>query len=600
MSILSITNKAHRESYSYTQASHEDEAYLVTHPWVRHYEQGVPAHISIPDQPLTWLLDNTASRYPDHTAFIYYGTRLTYAQFSRYTHRFASELQRLGVHKGDRVAIALPNIPQYPIAFYGVLRSGAVVVPTNPQYTGREMQYQLADAGARVVVMLDAFYPIVRAVRIQTALEHVIVTSPADFLPPVLRALYPLKQRYAKLPEPHLTRKELHDDQTLHRMHTMLEAHTRDKSAAFKPPVPVEASDLAALQYTGGTTGLSKGAMLTHRNLLANAIQTRAWFPKAQEGAEVTLCAAPFFHAYGMTVGMNLSLLVAATMVLVPRPRMVKEVLKAIRHDHPTLFPGLPTMYLAIMREASRHPDDLQSIKYCISGGAPLSAKVQADFEAITHGKLVEGYGLSEAAPVTHSNPLTDACRNGSIGLPFPDVDAAIVNQETGEPVPIGEVGELVVRGPNVMQGYWKREEETKVSLRDGWLHTGDLGKMDADGYFYIIERAKDMIIASGFKVYPREVEEVLVQHPAVAEAAVTGTPDVYRGETVSAFVVLKPGIAASEHTKQELVQYCEQELAAYKVPKILEFRESLPKSLIGKVIRRELRGGSSSHEPDR
>ncbi len=218
----------------------------------------------------------------------------------------------------------------------------------------------------------------------------------------------------------------------------------------------------------------------------------------------------------------------------------------------------------------------------------------------ITHGKLVEGYGLSEAAPVTHGNPLTDACRNGSIGLPFPDVDAAIVNQETGEPVPIGEVGELVVRGPNVMQGYWKREEETKVSLRDGWLHTGDLGKMDADGYFYIIERAKDMIIASGFKVYPREVEEVLVQHPAVAEAAVTGTPDVYRGETVAAFVVLKPRIAASEHTKQELIQYCEQELAAYKVPKILEFRESLPKSLIGKVIRRELRGGSSSHEPDR
>ena len=600
MSIFSITNKAHGESYSYAQASHEDEAYLVTHPWVRHYEQGVPAHISIPDQPLTWLLDNTASRYPDHTAFIYYGTRLTYAQFSRYTHRFASELQRLGVHKGDRVAIALPNIPQYPIAFYGVLRSGAVVVPTNPQYTGREMQYQLADAGARVVVMLDAFYPIVRAVRRQTALEHVIVTSPADFLPPVLRALYPLKQRYAKLPEPPLTRKELHDDQTLHRMHTMLEAHTRDKSAAFNPPVPVEASDLAALQYTGGTTGLSKGAMLTHRNLLANAIQTRAWFPKAQEGAEVMLCAAPFFHAYGMTVGMNLSLLVAATMVLVPRPRMVKEVLKAIRHDHPTIFPGLPTMYLAIIREASRHPDDLQSIKYCISGGAPLPAKVQADFEAITHGNLVEGYGLSEAAPVTHGNPLTDACRNGSIGLPFPDVDAAIVNQETGEPVPIGEVGELVVRGPNVMQGYWKREEETRVSLRDGWLHTGDLGKMDADGYFSIIERAKDMIIASGFKVYPREVEEVLDQHPAVAEAAVTGTPDVYRGETVAAFVVLKPGIAASEHTKQELIQYCEQELAAYKVPKILEFRESLPKSLIGKVIRRELRGGSSSHEPDR
>jgi long-chain acyl-CoA synthetase len=592
MSNLSITNKAHGEPYTYTQAFHRDEAYLVTQPWVRHYEQGVPAHIIVPDQPLTWLLDDTASHYPDHTAFIYYGTRLTYAQFSRYTHRFASELQRLGVHKGDRVAIALPNIPQYPIAFYGALRAGAVVVPTNPQYTGREMQYQLADSGARVVVMLDAFYPIVRAVRTQTVLEHVIVTSPADFLPPVLRALYPLKQWRTQLPEPHLTHKELHDDQTLHLMHSMLEVHTRDERAAFNPPVPVEASDLAALQYTGGTTGLSKGAMLTHRNLLANAIQTRAWFPKAQEGAEVTLCAAPFFHAYGMTVGMNLSIAIAAAIVLVPRPRMLKEVVHTIRHDHPTLFPGLPTMYLAIMREAGRHPDYLKSIKYCISGGAPLPARVQADFEAITHGKLVEGYGLSEAAPVTHANPLTDACRNGSIGLPFPDVDAEIVNQETGEPVPIGEVGELVVKGPNIMLGYWKREEETKVSLRDGWLHTGDLGKMDADGFFYIIERAKDMIIASGFKVYPREVEEVLFQHPAVAEAAVVGTPDAYRGETVAAFVVPKPGIAASEQTKQELIQYCEQELAAYKVPKILEFRESLPKSLIGKVLRRELRVG--------
>lgn len=598
MSNLSITNKAHGEPYSYAQAFQGDEAFLVTHPWVRHYEQGVPAHISVPDQSLTWLLDVTVSRYSDHTAFIYYGTRLTYAQFSRYTHCFASELQRLGVKKGDRVAIALPNIPQYPIAFYGALRAGAVVVPTNPQYTGREMQYQLADAEARVLVMLDAFYPIVRAVREQTALKHVIVTSPADFLPPVLRAFYPLKQRYAKLPEPHLTRKELHDDQTLHVMHTMLGAHTRDKNVILSPPVAAEASDLAALQYTGGTTGLSKGAMLTHRNLLANAIQTRAWFPKAQEGAEVTLCAAPFFHAYGMTVCMNLSISVAATMVLVPRPRMVKEVVKAVRHNHPTLFPGLPTMYLAIMREAGRHPEDLKSIRYCISGGAPLPAQVQVDFEAITHGKLVEGYGLSEAAPVTHSNPLTDACRNGSIGLPFPDVDAAIVHQETGEPVPIGEVGELVVRGPNIMQGYWKRESETKVSLRDGWLHTGDLGKMDADGYFYIIERAKDMIIASGFKVYPREVEEVLFQHPAVIEAAVVGTPDAYRGETVAAFVVLKPGIAASEHTRLELIQYCERELAAYKVPKFLEFRESLPKSMIGKVIRRKLRVGSSSHEP--
>ncbi len=589
MSDLPVINNAYREPHSPAQDFHGEEAYFLTHPWVRHYEQGVPIHLAVPDHPLTWLLDQTASRYPDRTAFIYYGTKLTYAQFSLYANRFAIELHRLGLKKGDRVAIALPNIPQYPIAFYGALRAGAVVVPTNPLYTEREMQYQLADSGARMMVMLDAFYPVVRAVRTQTALEHVIITSAADFLPPVLRALYPIDQRRTRQPEPHLTPEELHNDQALHIMHTLLESHGRGDAAAFNPPVPVEASDLAVLQYTGGTTGLSKGAMLTHRNLLANTMQTRVWFHKVHEGEEVMLCAAPFFHAYGMTAGMNVSILVAATMVLLPRFN-AKDVVKAIRHEHPTLFPGIPTMYLAIMRVAGRHPDDLRSIKYCISGSAPLPAQVQADFEAITHGKLVEGYGLSEAGPVTHCNPLTEECRNGSIGLPLPDVDAAIVDLETGEPLPAGEVGELVVRGPNIMQGYWKHEEETKAIFRNGWMRTGDLGRMDEDGYFSIVERAKDVIITGGFKVYPREVEEVLFQHSAVAEAGVTGAPDPYRGETVAAFVVLKPGIEASEETRQELIQFCKQRLTPYKVPRILEFRKSLPKSLVGKVLRRELR----------
>src|SRR5579872_3263944 len=437
--------------------------------------------------------------------------------------------------------------------------------------------------------MLDTFYPIVRAIRKQTALEQIIVTSPADFLPPVLRTLYPLQQRFARKPEPHLSHQELHDDQTLHVMHRLLESRTGDEAVAFNILTPIEASDLAVLQYTGGTTGLSKGAMLTHRNLLANALQTRAWFPEVYDGEEVMLCVAPFFHAYGMTTGMNFSILTATTMVLLPRFQ-AKDVLKAMRHSHPTLFPGIPTMYLAIMREAAPHPEVLKSIKFCISGAAPLPAQVQADFESITHGKLVEGYGLSEAGPVTHCNPLTGECRNGTIGLPLPDIEAAIVNQETGEPVSAGELGELVVKGQNTMQGYWHRQEETKEIFRDGWLRTGDLGKMDEDGYFSILERIKDVIIASGFKVYPREVEEILFQHPAVAEVAVVGVPDAYRGETVAAFVVLKPGIKASENTRRDLLQFCEQRLTAYKVPRILLFRESLPKSLIGKVLRRELR----------
>ena len=591
MSDSSINTHTHLEPHGLEQLANRDEAFVVTHPWIRHYEPGVPAHLEIPDQPLTWLLDRTASRYPDRTALIYSGTRLSYAQFAHDANRFALALQRLGVHKGDRVAIALPNIPQYPIAFYGALLAGAVVVPTNPRYTEREMQHQLADAGARVLVMLDMFYPVVRAVRQQTALEHIILTSPADFLPPVLHALYPLSQRRARSPEPPLTRKELHNDQTLHVMHTLLESYPQDDRAVFTLPEPVQASDLAVLQYTGGTTGLSKGAMLTHRNLLANAMQTRAWIPQARDGEEVMLCVAPFFHAYGLTVGMNFPLLAAASMVLVPRFK-AREVVKAIRRYHPTLFPGIPTMYLAIMREAGKHPEALRSIHYCISGAAPLPAHVQAEFEAITGGKLVEGYGLSEASPVTHCNPLTEQCRTGSIGLPLPGVEAAIVDQEMGEPVPIGEVGELVVRGPNIMQGYWNHAEETSQTFRNGWMRTGDLGKMDADGYFSIVERVKDVIIASGLKVYPREVEEVLFGHPAVAEAAVAGAADAYRGETVAAFVVLKPGMEASEETRRELLQYCRQELAAYKVPTILEFRTSLPKSLIGKVIRRELRAG--------
>src|SRR6266571_3260897 len=330
MSDASIINNVYREPYSSTQAFYGDEEFLASHPWVRHYEQGVPSHITVPDCSLTWLLDSTASRYPDHTAFIYYGTKLTYTQLACYADRFARELQRLGVQKGDRVAIALPNIPQYPIAFYGALRVGAVIVPTNPLYTEREMQHQMADSGARVIVMLDSFYPVVRAVRANTALEHVILTSPADFLPPLLHALYPLSQRGAKNQEPRLTSQEMQRDRTLHSMHSILQPHTKGGLEVFKLPVPSSGEDLAALQYTGGTTGLAKGAMLTHRNLLANAFQTRYWTPNAREAEEVMLCVAPFFHSYGLTVGMNLSILAAATMVLLPRFK-AKDVVSAIR-----------------------------------------------------------------------------------------------------------------------------------------------------------------------------------------------------------------------------------------------------------------------------
>jgi len=587
MSDSSLINNT--QTHSSTQDSAGNEEFLATHPWVRHYEKGVPTRLDIPNHPLTWLLDTAAKQHPGHTALIYFGRRMTYAQLSSQADRFAVALQKLGVRKGDRVAIALPNIPQYPIAFYGALRAGAVVVPTNPLYTSHEMQHQLADSGAKVLVMLDMYYPLVREVRQETALEAVIITSPADYLPPLLHTLYPLSERKAKKPEPLLTARELHDDTMLHLMRTMLEARTKGGIELFNLPVSASGDDLAVLQYTGGTTGLSKGAMLTHRNLLSNAMQNRNWTPHTHDGEEIMLCAAPFFHSYGLTVCMNLSILSAATMVLLPRFK-AKDVLDTVRRYRPTLFPGIPTMYIALMREVGKHTDYLQSIQYCISGAAPLPAQVQTDFEAMIPGKLVEGYGLSEASPVTHCNPLTDECRNGSIGLPLPGVDAAILNASTGEAVPVGEVGEIVVKGPNIMQGYWQREEETKNIFINGWMRTGDIGKMDEDGYFYVVDRAKDLILASGFNVYPREIEEVLFRHTAIAEAAVIGTPDEYRGETVAAFVVLKPGNEPSEEMRKDIVTFCKRELTAYKIPKIVEFRASLPKSTVGKVLRRELR----------
>ena len=558
-------------------------------PWLRHYEQGVPASIDIPDQPLTWILDTTVRRFPAQTAFIYYGTRLSYARFSSLANRFAAALLRLGIQKGDRVAIALPNIPQYPIAFYGALRAGAVVVPTNPLYTGREMQHQLADSGARVVVMLDMFYPTVRAVRANTSVEHVILTSPADYLPPLLRRLYPLAQRNAKHPEPRLTDDERRKDVTLHTMSEMLESHTRGGIEVFHLPERASGDDLAALQYTGGTTGLSKGAMLTHRNLLANTLQARNWDIHARDAEEITLCVAPFFHVYGMTIGMNLSIVAGTTMVLLPQFK-AREVVKTIRRYHPTQLPGIPTMYIAIMREMGKHAAELRSIKVCISGASPLPAKVRIDWEKLTQGRLVEGYGLSEAAPVTHCNPLNGDIRDGSVGLPLPNVEAAILDETTGEVLPAGGVGEIVVKGPNIMRGYWNAPDETANIFTKGWMRTGDIGKMDEEGYFYVVDRSKDMILASGFNIYPREVEEVLYHHPAVAEAAVLGVPDPYRGETVAAVIVLKAGYAPNDETRADILAYCKKELTPYKVPKIVEFRESLPKTLVGKVLKRELR----------
>lgn len=542
-------------------------------PWLTSYPQGVPPSVDYPKIPLFGLLEEAAHKHPDHPAILYYGRRISYRELDESVGAFAAALHDLGVRQGDRVSINLPNIPQFVMAFYGTLRLGAIAVQTNPMYTERELKELLNDSGAATIVTLDSLAPRVEAIRSQTGLQRVILTEIKDFLPPLLRALYPLK--------PH---ERVRLKGNFSRFVGLLQRYRGQKP----PSVQLDPSeDVAILQYTGGTTGIPKGAMLTHMNLVANVLQSRAWFLQAQEGRERVLAALPFFHVYGMTVAMNLAIALASTMILIPRFQ-IDEALRVINRYQPTMFPGAPTIYVAFNNHPQIKRYKLGSIRECISGSAPLPVEVKRRFEELTGGRLVEGYGLSEASPVTHCNPLDGRDVAGSIGVPFPDTEAKIVDLKTGTDLGVGQIGELVIRGPQVMKGYWKNPEETAQTLKDGWLHTGDIAKMDERGYFYIVDREKDMIISSGYNVYPREVEEVLYQHPKVAEAAVVGIPDSYRGESVKAFIVPK-----GELLEEELIDFCRQQLAAYKIPRIIELRDSLPKSTIGKVLKRELREAS-------
>lgn len=555
-------------------------------PWLAHYSAAVPAAVDVPAHPVTWLLDRAAAEHGGNTAMIYFGTRISYTRFLTLAERFADGLRALGVRRGDRVSICLPNLPAFPIAFYGALKVGAVVVPTNPLYTPPELEHQLRDAGVRVVVMLEQVYPMLAAVRARTSVEHVILAGVADHMPRPLAIAYRLQQARAQRRRSSVGAKALRADPSIHNFMDVTRREPAHSGAESEPAPTAVPDEVAVLQYTGGTTGVAKGAMLTHRNLVANATQAWSWNEQPLSSQHASLCVAPFFHVYGLTVGMNMTILNGSTMVLLPR-FTVKDTLKAIRRYRPDLFPGVPTMYLALAREAERARADLRSVKICISGSAPLPLEVQQHFERVSGARVVEGYGLTEASPVTHCNPVFGARHIGTIGLPMPSTDAAIINPETWTFVPPGEQGEIVVRGPQVMAGYWQRADETANVLRDGWLRTGDIGMMDAEGYFTIADRAKDIIIASGYKIFPKEIEDVLYQYPQILEAAVIGVPDTYRGETVRACIVPKPG----EHVRvEDLTAFCKERLAAYKVPKQFVFRKDLPKSLIGKVLRRELR----------
>ncbi len=551
-------------------------------PWLKFYDKHVPASLDYPHVTIPAALEETARKFPDRTALIFKDNKITYREYNESIDCFGAALQSLGVKKGDRVAIHMLNVPQFPIAYNAVLRIGGICVPCNPVYTAREMKHQLGDSHSKVIVTLANMYPLVKQIRPETPLEHVIVAEIDTYFPE------PLKSYYAQLKEKDPSKKlDISRD-----ANTYLFTDLLKKGPAKPQPVQVDWDDTAVLMYTGGTTGVSKGAQLTHKNILVNAYQVKAWTNGTEE--DTTLTTIPLYHSYAMTCCMNVGAVSGGTGILVPDPRDTEDILKSIDKYQPTFYPGVPAMYVAINNFPDVQKYNLSSLRACNSGAAPLPLEVQQRFQQLTGASLVEGYGLSEASPVTHTNPMYGDGRIGTVGLPYPDTEVIIVDVDTGEKeVPVGELGELCIRGPQVMKGYWNMPTETANSLRDHhdgggpWLHTGDIATMDADGYFRIVDRKKDMILgAGGYNVYPREIEDVLYEHPKVLEAAAVGVLVSEGNQRVKAFVVLKPGETATE---EEIIEFCRKNLAPYKVPKFVEFRDSLPKTQVGKILRREL-----------
>jgi long-chain acyl-CoA synthetase len=565
-------------------------------PWLKTYPEGVPQSLEpFPEKSLYSILEDSAGKFPANPALSFrvpgapQGKTVSYSELLKLTDQFGRVLTSLGVKRGDRVGLILPNCPQYVIGYYACLRIGAVVVGNNPLYTERELSHQLKDAGIEVVVILEQLYPVLASIRDEVALREVIVTKVTDFMPFPTNKLAPIKmKKEAKHhgepwpPVPPGSKVRWWSD-------------LMRGSYPEAPAVKVDAkNDLAGLIYTGGTTGLSKGAMLSHYNLLSNIMQGRAWFPGMQEGKESMMCVLPFFHSFGMTVCMNIGIFLAAKLVLEVRFEL-EATLKSVQRERPTMFPGVPRLYIAI-NEAKETPNyDLSSIKACFSGAAPLPTAVQEKFENLTGGRIVEGYGLTETSPIATAQPMTGARKVGSIGMPVPDTDVRIVDlDDWTKPMPPGEQGELIIAGPQVMQGYFNRPDETAGMIKEAenetrWLLTGDIARMDEEGYFFIVDRKKDMIIVSGFNVYPTDIEQVLYRHPKVQKVAVAGVPDVTTGEAVKAYIVLKEGQQSTTEEIREFAKDPKNGLTGYRVPKLIEFRDSLPETLVGKVLRRKL-----------
>jgi len=546
--------------------------------WTANYEKGVRASLQYPEVSVFHLLERTVKRYPQRVATNFNGAMISYRNLFLQVNKLSNALARLGIKKGDRVGVILPNTPQSVISYFAILQLGAIAVFINPLHAEMELQFFINDVGIKTLIIIDTVYRKVMNIKGKIDLENLIVTGIHDYLTFPYNILYPLKQKSdGRTPE--IIYKE-----GIYKFTELL------RNAPDSPPgtavqiAPRE--DVAVIQYTGGVSGKAKGAMLTHYNMVANVLQFREWFSACKDGEERFLCAPPFSHIYGLTCVMNFGVYIGATLILLPRFD-VDRVLKIINRYRPTFFPGVPTMYVAINNHPEVKKYDISSISYCISGAAPLPFEVQDKFEHLTGARLVEAYGLAEASPATHCNPVRGRRKIGSIGLPLPDTMAKIVDLETGEKeLAPGEVGELVISGPQVMKGYWNNPEETAATIRNGWLYTGDIAQMDKDGYFYIINRKKEMIITGGYNVYPREIEEVLKRHPKIKEAVVVGIPDDYYGEAVKAYVFPKDGKSILE---DELRDYCLNKLASYKIPRHFEIRKDLPKQLTGAKLRRYL-----------
>ncbi len=548
--------------------------------WHKAYDEGVPPSLAYKELTLPELLDSTAARFGHRPAITFQNATLTYSRFKNEVDRLATALAALGVAKGTRVAIQAPNLPQTVIAIFATFRAGGITVLTNPLYTGPEIEHQWNDAGATVAILMDFLYAgRVKQIRDKVGIEHYIVASIPEYLGFPLNILAPFKLKktsppmIAKVPE----------GPNVHHFRKLIR-----RTSPNPPKLEMGMDDVAMLQYTGGTTGVSKGAMLTHRNMSFNTQQTANWATGIEEGTDTWLGCLPYFHIYGVTISMLTPVFMGGHIVLIPNPRDVGAMIKNILKHRVTLMPAVPAMYNAINQYPGVDKLDLSSIKVCNSGSAPLPVEVLQRFEDLTGAKISEGFGLTETSPLTHCNPFYGMRKKGSIGVPVPDTDARIVDIEDGvTEMPIGVEGELLIRAPQVMKGYWKRPEATDEVIKDGWLYTGDLATMDEDGYFRIVGRKKDMILCSGYNVYPDEVDRTLMAHPDVLEAATIGLPDERRGETVKSFVVLKPG---AKVTAENLIAYCRECLAAYKIPRSVEFRDSLPKSTVLKILRRELR----------